>query len=359
LLAGLLAACGGGGSDTGGNNQSAGGGSVTPSNSGSSSDNGGASVITKVKFNSLVSFGDSLSDVGTYAVGTVKALGGGKFTINSPQTRIWIELLAAQMGQKAPCAAQTGLEGSPVKELNVTAANHPGCTAYAQGGARITEPKPDGQLSIPVVAQIRNHLQAAGGSFKGDEVVFVMAGGNDVFAQMAVVNGGGSQSAAVAAMDTAGAELVSYVNNLLLAKGAKYVVTVNLPDVSRTPMGIASEAAKTGAQAGIDTMVRTFNARLKQGLGSNPNVIYVDAYALTHDQLTNPVQYGLTNVTGVACDLASNKNPLGSSLVCTPANLVPGVVDRYEFADSVHPTPYAHQLLAAYIASEMAKQGWL
>ena len=35
-----------------------------------------------VKFTSMVSFGDSLSDVGTYKVGTVAALGGGMYTVN-------------------------------------------------------------------------------------------------------------------------------------------------------------------------------------------------------------------------------------------------------------------------------------
>src|SRR5690606_35165500 len=73
----------------------------------------------KPHFSAQISFGDSLSDVGTYAVGTVKALGGGKFTINGDNTRLnpaftglnWTEVLAARLGLPAPCAAQTGLDG--------------------------------------------------------------------------------------------------------------------------------------------------------------------------------------------------------------------------------------------------------
>ena len=53
LTAAALAACGG---------SSPRGGDQTPA----------------TKFSAQVSFGDSLSDVGTYSVGTVKALGGGK-----------------------------------------------------------------------------------------------------------------------------------------------------------------------------------------------------------------------------------------------------------------------------------------
>lgn len=343
LAAAFLAGCGGGG-----------GGDQTP----------------KVQFNSMVSFGDSLSDVGTYSVGTVKALGGGKYTINSADAKIWIELLASQLKLAAPCAAQTGLNGDPTKGFSVPVTNAAGCTAYAQGGARVTNPVGPGnkllgganatlgQLTVPIITQIQNHLAASGGSFKGNEVVFVLAGGNDILINLATVSAGGSPTAAVTAAGTAGAELAAYVNNLILAKGAKYVVLVNVPDVSETPLGNAAEAGKAGSKALINTMVTTFNSQL-QSLNGNPNVAYVDAYTVSRDQVSNPAQYGLTNVKDTACDLSPAKNPLGSSLVCTQANVIPGVVDRYEFADTVHPTPFAHQLLARYVALELVKKGWL
>ena len=35
-----------------------------------------------IKFTSMVSFGDSLSDVGTHKVGAVAALGGGTYSVN-------------------------------------------------------------------------------------------------------------------------------------------------------------------------------------------------------------------------------------------------------------------------------------
>jgi outer membrane lipase/esterase len=322
----------------------------------------------KVRFNSLVSFGDSLSDVGTYSVGTVKALGGGKYTINSPQSKIWIELMAEQLGQKAPCPAQTGLDGDAAPGFKVPVTNFPGCTAYAQGGARVTNPVGPGnkalggsnavlgQLTDPVVNQIGRHLAANGGTFKGDEIVFVMAGGNDVFIQLATVSAGGDPAASVAAMGTAGAELATYIKNLIVGKGAKYVAVVNLPDVSKTPFGL-SQSAQT--QVLINTMVTTFNTQLQEGLTGNPNVLLVDAYTVSRDENANPVKYGLTNVTMPACDLSLAKNVLASSLICTPANLIFGVVDRYEFADGVHPTPYGYQILAQLVSLEMVKKGWL
>jgi phospholipase/lecithinase/hemolysin len=152
----------------------------------------------KNKFSAQVSFGDSLADVGTYAVGTVAAVGGGKYTINGNNTtanaaltgKTWTELMAAQLSLPAPCAAQTGLDGDAAQGFSIPVVNHAGCFGYAQGGARVTNPvgpnnkltgSPLGQLTVPVATQIANHLAVSGGKFKGDEVVFITAGGNDAF----------------------------------------------------------------------------------------------------------------------------------------------------------------------------------
>jgi outer membrane lipase/esterase len=175
-IAAMLAACGDGGS------RGSRGGDQTP----------------RTRFSAQVTFGDSLADVGTDAVGAVAAAGGGKYTINGDNTainpaltgKIWTELMAAQFGLPAPCAAQTGLDGDASRGFSVPVVNHPGCLNYAQGGARVTDPvgpsnkltgSPLGQLTVPVVTQIANHLAISGGRFKGDEVVFILAGGNDAF----------------------------------------------------------------------------------------------------------------------------------------------------------------------------------
>jgi len=319
------------------------------------------------QFSSVVSFGDSLSDIGTYSVGTVRALGGGKYTINDPASRNWIELMAAKLNVAAPCPAQTGLQGDAALGFSVPVTNFTNCTAYAQGGARVTNPVGPGnralggsaatlgQLTVPVVNQIQNHLNSRGGSFTGNEVVFVMAGGNDVFINLATVGAGGSPTAAVTAMGTAGAELGGYVRNLVLGKGAKYVVVVNLPDVSKTPFALSQSAETQGL---INTMVTTFNAQLQQGL-SGTDALLVDAYTVSRDQSANPAKYGLTNVTAPACDLTPARNPLGSSLVCTRANLAAGATDTYQYADTVHPTPYGYRLLADLVTAQMGSRGWL
>jgi outer membrane lipase/esterase len=192
LTAAALAACGGNGSS-------------------------GGDQTLKTKFSSQVTFGDSLADIGSYAVGGVAAAGGGKFTINGNNTskeptmtgKNWTELMAAQFGLPAPCAAQTGLDGDASKGFSVPVANHTGCYGYAQGGARVTNPvgphhkltgDPVGHLTVPVATQVANHLAVSGGKFKGDEVVFVMAGGNDVLMLL-----GQLSAAATAAGQAAGA----------------------------------------------------------------------------------------------------------------------------------------------------------
>lgn len=193
---------------------------------------GGGDQTLKVKYTAQVSFGDSLSDVGSYAVGTVAALKGGKFTINGDNTAInpeltgknWTEHLAAQFGLPAPCAAQTGLDGNAAQGFSVPSVKKAGCFGYAMGGSRVTNPVgPNnkltgsalGALTVPVTTQIANHLAASGGKFSGTEVVFVMAGGNDLLFQL-----GSLQAAATAAGTAAGSATFASTLIPLLAAGA-------------------------------------------------------------------------------------------------------------------------------------------
>lgn len=337
VLAALLAACGGGGD-----------GDQNP----------------RVSYGKLVSFGDSLSDVGSYRVGAIAQLGGGEYSINGSTGVNWTELLAASAHVAAPCAAQTGLQSTIPSIPAVAVVNHAGCFGYGQGGARVTDPigignaalpAPQlGQLTDPVKNQILRHLAASGGTFAADDLVTVMAGGNDVFANLGALQQGLTPTQAVTAMATAGGELGAYVKSLIVANGAKHVVVVNLPDVSQTPFAYALDQPTQGL---INTMVQQFNAQLAAGVAATPEVLLVDAYTQGRDQNARPASYALTNVTTPACDLT--KTALPTSLVCTASTLVAGDVSGYEFADTVHPTPFGYSLLARFIAENMLKNGWL
>ena len=230
---------------------------------------GGGDQTLKVKYTAQVSFGDSLSDVGSYAVGTVAALKGGKFTINGDNTAInpeltgknWTEHLAAQFGLPAPCAAETGLEGNAAQGFAVARVKHAGCFGYAMGGARVTNPVGPsnrltgsalGALTVPVVTQVANHLAVSGGKFSGTEVVFVMAGGNDVLFQL-----GALQAAATAAGTTAGG--TAFGNSLVtqLAAGAPNPATaaVSIGTAVRNASVVAGATPTTIAQAAIGAAV--------------------------------------------------------------------------------------------------------
>ncbi len=356
--AAVLAACGGGGD-----------GDQTP----------------RVHYSKMVSFGDSLSDVGTYKVSTVAAVGGGTYTVNGTADANWTQRVAKSLGLPSGCAAQTGLNSVIPSIPAVPVADHAECDNYAQGGARVTNPvgpsnlalwtqfnDPSGmlgQLTVPIYTQINNYLARNGGKFAGTEVVTVLAGGNDVFMNLAAVGKTATPEQAVTAMGTAGAELAGYIKSLILAKGATHVVVLTLPDVSQTPFADAADKGAPGTRTLISSMVTTFNAQLTAGLSGATGVLLVDAYTQGRAQYAAPGQYGVTNVTVPACDLTKLGTAMfASSLVCSSAtvngvpfqpSVISGDVSHYQFADTVHPTPYGYLLIAQYVTQRMTEAGWL
>lgn len=436
-----------------------------------------------VSFRSVVSFGDSLSDSGAYKVGPILASGGGMFTVNGIAGAVgaepvpsytWAQLVAAAAIGTPSCSAHTG--GFGVARSTLVA----GCTNYAQGGARVADPKgvgnpvgvgfTAGPLTEPVVTQIANYA-ADGGTFTGKELVTVLAGANDLFgqtdklkadantaggaalatslvtqlvagvppanqaaAQTAIATAIGTEAAKATAtattiigaaitaaathaatngytntvnpvanaatigatagaaattagntyaattgavnamtnMATAAATLAASVKGMITS-GAKYVVVVNIPDVSQTPMALATivynpdGSVKDNSQQQLVLALTTqFNTTLQTALAGTAGVLFVDAFAENQRQLANPAHYALSNVKNVACNLTSPANVLattgnadGSSLVCKAANLIAGDTSRYLFADNVHPTPYGHKLLAQYVTKAMVIAGWL
>lgn len=327
---------------------------------------------THTAYTRLVVFGDSLSDVGTYATtGVVAGFGGGKFTVNGAANKIWVEDLAGRIGVTAPCAARTGLEsaaGTSLAGLAQAVADHVGCFGYAQGGARVTNPiGPSnkallalgdtsgalGLLTQPVVDQVAHHLAVANG-FDANDLVTVLAGANDAFMQAASVGAGlVTVQAAVTSMTMAATELANLVRTQIIAKGAVRVVVMNLPDVSLTPDLVGQGAA---AQALMTDLVKAFNQRLEAELGQNANVLLVDLYAQSQDQALHPASYSLTDVSTMACPTATN--PI-KSLGCSAATTLTGVdVSHYLYADGVHPTPYGHQLFAEKVMADLTIKGW-
>jgi len=380
----LLASCGGG----------------DPTIPGSGSPSGAPS--SKGSFNAVVSFGDSLSDLGTYAPATSLAgtgaapYFGGKFTTNNGSTgTVWVENLATTLGL-AVTPAEVGFGSSSVKcpAALVSATLAGTCTGYGQGGSRVTDANgighSGGALTVPMSTQVANHL-ARFGSFKASDLVVVWGGNNDAFTQFgafttqaAAIQANAlagkltseqankalydAQTAAQYAMKQAAQELAALVKTQILAKGGKYVAVFNLPDSTLTPFGSTLPAA---VRPVLTTLVDTFNLWLRDGLTDQP-VLWVDQNTPGKDVYANPAKYGLVNNSVPTCDadkiklITGGAVTDGSSLFC---NATPGApynglrsgadVLTWQFADGVHPTTGGHKIISDNVTQQLKAAGWL
>jgi outer membrane lipase/esterase len=288
-------------------------------------DSGGVVQPPAIKYTSMVSFGDSLSDVGTYKVGAVAALGGGTYSVNgisgagTTPTKNWTELIAAQIALPAPCAAQTGLNSAAALGGPVAVVNNMACLNYAQGGARVTNPVGPGsasapvnsalgQLTVPIVTQIATHLTKVGGKFSGTELVTVMAGGNDALRILDTL-----VAAATAAGTKAGGE--AFVSSLTAqlaadAKAATAAADISGAFVKAKTAGASDVAAVTAAfqAAAADGSAMALAALTKAGAGDTSAILAVAGTATTAANAAGAAAgaaYGKTNGPQAASDMAT------------------------------------------------------
>jgi outer membrane lipase/esterase len=360
----------------------------------------------KVQFTRVVTFGASVADAGAYKVGTIAALGGGKYTVNGPEGLTWTERLARLVNAPAECAAQTGLLPNISSVTGAPVQNFDNCFNYAQGSSRVSSSgtgpsgvglqQAFGEQNVGVMAvslreQINNHLTKVGGSFGFSDLVIVEGGGgNDGFMQLTALSraaGGGpaavatgrvagwpqstldvvalggsvavdaARAAAVATMAQVGSELAGYIKTIVVDNGARYVLVRNLPNPNLSPLGRSFDAATQALRA---TMNQAYNAALKSGLSNAsgalpPGIILFDDYALSEAVAADPGKYGYSNITSPSC----GPNAFGgNAILCNAGNLVPGDTSTYAYADGAHPSPYAHQKAAEFAMSLMVEAGW-
>jgi outer membrane lipase/esterase len=277
---------------------------------------------------------------------------------------VFMQLAGLSAGATAAgTAAGNASFGATLVGLLAAGASNPQTAAQAIGAALQAESARPGhtdtsvvQAAVGAAAVQPGNSAVAAASVYGPMVAQAQAAagsaGAKAGADYAAVNG----PKLVTAMAATGTELATLVKTRIVGNGANFVVVNNMPDIGTTPFGRALDA---GTLALVNGMVKAFNDALSAGVGAEPKVLYVDAYAASHDQATNPGPYGLTNVTTPACDLSAPRNALGSSLVCNGTNLIAGDVSHYSFADEVHPTPFVQLLLARYVSKYMVQKGWL
>lgn len=366
LAAGLvLAACGGGGAD------------VTPRDPG----------VTSLKV-----FGDSLADVGTFGI---------KFTVQGSDTLVYPERIAKAYGlSQCNFYVFTG--------TTFAANSKAGCTNFAIGGAVINHSNPMDPRGVPL------QLATAGG-FKSGDLLLIDGGGNDAadlvgaylraprdaaaaYAALlgtllspgqvgTALAGGASGMATVGGvyMQALAAKFHASIKTSALDKGATRVAVLNMPGITNTPRfqtvldsiaaasggGATGAAARAQAEALFKGWVEAFNAELAKRFADEPRVAIVDFYTGFNDQISNPTQFGLSNVKTPACPVTgvgSDGLPSYTFATCsatalsaTPPAGVSGADwwKSYAFSDGFHPTPYGHQLLSQLISKTLANKGWL
>jgi len=323
MLIALLTACGGHVSVSGG-----GGGGSAPA--------GGVNL-------QIVSFGDSLSDVGTYAP-LASVVGGGRFTTNPGQ--VWTQDVAQYYGDTLSAAYTIDV----THKLSAQ-----GGLGYAEGGATVATPANlydfltdvIGNVEMPVNQQVSSYL-AAHASFNASQLVLVWAGANDVLRA-------GALPAAAQTVQTAASTLAQIVGQIVQG-GATHVVVVNVPNVGLSPKGLA----QPDGGATLTQLSQLFNDDLNAALqadGLQGKVIQIDSYTWVNQIFANFQANGFSvSNTGQACD--PSKTPDDTSLFCSPATYVSANADQtYMFADDLHPTTHLHALFAQFVERQIAASG--
>lgn len=324
----LLTACGGHGGDSGSGAGSGAGAGTPPA--------GGIHL-------QVVSFGDSLSDVGTYAP-IARVVGGGRFTTNPGQ--VWAQDVAQYYGDTLTAAYTI----DATQKLSAQ-----GGFGYAEGGATVATPANlndflidvIGDIEMPVTQQVASYLSQHG-SFNAGQLVLVWAGSNDVLRA-------GALPAGAATVQTAANALAQAVGQIV-GNGATHVVLVNVPNVGLSPKGLA--APDGGATLTQESQL--FNADLTAALqadGLQSKVIQIDSYTWLNQVMANYQANGfLVPNTGQACD--ASKTPHDTSLLCSPSTYVSANADQtYMFADDLHPTTHLHALFAQFVEQQIAATG--
>ena len=283
-------------------------------------------------YSQTVFFGDSLTDSGHFRPALVQVAGPqaailGRFTTNP--WLVWSEYLADFYGTGA-------------------ASDNQGGSNYAVGGARAGEDSsatlaPGFTLPVPsMTTQVANYLAATGGVADPNALYTVWGGNNDVFAAVATAAAGGNPAPVIGAAVAAEVTAVG----TLQAAGAQYVLVPTIPDIGLTPgfraQGPAAQAAGTQLSAAYNDAL--FDAFAQAGL----RVIPLDTFHLFQEVAADPAAFGFSNITGTACQ----PQITAQSLTCNPNTYVtPGATTSYAFADGVHPSGGAHEVIADYAVS--------
>lgn len=298
------------------------------------------------QFNQVVTFGDSLSDVGNTAAadGNPFTAIGNAWTTNPDTTHS--DYLSSLLGLGAQSNSLAG--GSNYAFAGACAMNNG--TPTLAGAFNCYLPFPS------VQSQISGYIAANGGSVDPNKVYTIWAGANDI------LTGSGISAGAAQAYAGQSAQVTVGLAGALLAAGARTVVVFNMPDLGKTPANFG-----TGNQAGASALTTIYNLNFEGALTTLSNnfdgIVAINTYGLINEILANPAAYGFSNVTGMACTTGPGLGGAPTAGACGPAGsgapwtYAAGTNTSYLFADPIHPTGGAHQLLANVVYATLSAPG--
>jgi outer membrane lipase/esterase len=264
-------------------------------------------------YNSLVVFGDSLSDSGNNALvigsDAGQAISGNTYVPTFPYGSgvysngpVWASNAASALG--VPLQPSLG-----------------GGTNYAFGGAT-TGPVVSG-FPYSLLTQANQYLTS--NAVSANALYVIAGGGNDARGALGAIAAcaGVCLGPTVAATAAQYAANVGAIVNALQAGGAQHIIVWNTPN-----LGLAPAVAAAGA-SGLGTfLAASMNAALAAQLVGETGVTTFDIFGLGTTIALNPGAFGFTNVTD-AC----------GALVAANCN-------TYAYWDGIHPTARAHEVIA-------------
>ncbi|MCD5360727.1 SGNH/GDSL hydrolase family protein [Chromobacterium aquaticum] len=258
--------------------------------------------------NKIVAFGDSLSDNQNVYNASMWTLPNRNswFLGHFSNGQVWVEYLAGR--------------------LQLPVYN------WAVGGAGVDTQK----LVIPGVQQQvqswKDYMKQARDYDPASTLFTMLIGGNDF------VNYNNSVDKVISGQSQALTSLID--------AGARNILVLNLPDVSRAPVfQFKSGATQVAAQVrDYNQRLNALAAQLRLKYGSGLNLRVFDSYALFNQVLGNPAQYQFSNTTQSCLDINADSGANYLSAQNARANCVNP--DSFVFWDTLHPTTRTHKVLA-------------
>ncbi len=306
-------------------------------------------------FDAVYSFGDSLTDAGTFEQFVDSLFTGlesaGRFTVNPGFT------------YSMDLAEKFGLQNTP-NEYNNGIANETflGGTNYSEGAAGVVAVYPTFFTAFDVYPhslsqQVSSFLADQGGSVNPRSLITLLCGDNDIqFGFPSFLPSEGYVASQGAIMG----DLVQQ----LRSAGAQKMVVLLAANPATTPKAYG----QTTLQGQLTELTRAFNQALLAGLEGS-NAIVIDPNVIFEGVLANPVRFGFAPInqlnsyaaqyaTGVPFDtIPTNSEGISIFLVEGQNLFVDG--NQFVFADIAHPTPRMHQILGDTIYSVLRAPGFM